>query len=209
MTYRVIGRLFALMAAVVGWATLAAQFHYSGPPATAAGDWTALAISLLGSFALATAILTTLALTIAALVGPRAPWPSLMTALVLYCATSAALFLFHGDVTAAANTIDEIIAVARHYAVPALYAIYWLFFVPKGHAGKFAPLLWLSYPAAIFAVMLWHSHKTGQAIHGFLDLAKQGSHGFVLNCVVAFAILLVAGIALRAVDRLLRPLAMD
>ena len=61
-----------------------------------------------------------------------------------------------------------------HDVMPVLYALYWLFYVPKGvlrwsHVG-----LWILYPLVYFAYILLRGHLLGVYPYPFVDVEKLG-----------------------------------
>lgn len=208
MSYRAFGRLYALAAAVATWAALALQFQLVTAPYGAEGRWSIAAIAaFLASYATLTDVLAALSLTVAVAGSPRAPWPSLMSAIAVYLAIDFGLHhFFGGDVHAQAR--ERVAEIALNCVTPGLFALYWFLFVPKGHAPWFAPLVWPIYPAVLLAAALWHGDATGISTYAFLDAAKLGFAQVTRNCAALLATFVLAGIVFRALDRLFRPLAM-
>ncbi len=189
MSYDVFRRLYALAAALAVWAVLGLQVHLllGAHPTGPAVVQTMLHL-LSTSFAVLTALLAALALSLA-LFGPAGmPWANVMSALAAALIVVAGL---HQALPAAPPDamLPRFAQVALYDGVPGLFVIYWLLFVPKGRAPWIAPVLWLIYPAAWTGAMAWL---------GARQAALDGSAMLV--------IFLAAGIALYALDRLFRPL---
>lgn len=209
MTYRAYGRLFALAAAIALWAALAIQFQIATAPYAAQGRWSIAAIAaFLSSYAVLTDVLAALSLSVAIVGSPRAPWPSLMTAIAIYLVIVFGLYRFGltGDLEARGRA--ELAQIALHCAAPAVFVSYWLLFVPKGHARWFAPLLWLIYPIVLFGAALWQGRASANYPFSFLDVATLGYADVARHCALLLAAFLLSGIVFRAIDRLFRPLAM-
>ena len=189
MSYDVFRRLFALAAALVVWTALGLQLYpeLGDHPTAAAILQTALHLLSI-SFAVLTALLAALALTMALVGRASMPWANVMSALAVALAVVAGL---HQASPAAppAELLPRLAEVALYDGVPGLFVIYWLLFVPKGRAPWIAPVLWLIYPAA------W----MGWTVFRGAQLAA-------LHAAWLLVVFLAAGIALYALDRLFRPL---
>jgi len=190
MSYDVFRRLTALAAAVVAWAALGLQLHLAlgDHPIDAAVALRAALHLLSTSFAILTALLAALALTLA-LVGPAGmPWANVMSALAVALAVVAGI---HQAAPGAlpVGLLPRLAELALYDGVPGLFVIYWLLFVPKGRAWRIAPVLWLVYPAAW---MGWAFYR--------------GAGQVPLHAAEMLVIFLAAGIAFYALDRLFRPL---
>ena len=101
--------------------------------------------------------------------------------------------------------------VVLHYTGPAMVALDWLLFSPKGRFRPVDPLRWLLAPLAYFAYILVRSTFAGPIgttdsafPYGFIDPAQGGGWGPMLRGVVFITLGMAAlGYVIFAVDRLL------
>ena len=64
--------------------------------------------------------------------------------------------------------------MALHYAIPALYVLYWGLLSPKGALRWTHPLWWSAYPAGYLAYALVRGEITGSYPYPFIDVAAIG-----------------------------------
>jgi hypothetical protein len=70
-----------------------------------------------------------------------------------------------------------------HDLVPAVYALHWLLFVPKGKLLWSQPLLWMVYPLTYLIFMLYRGSVTGFYPYPFVDVTWHGYYQVVRNLV--------------------------
>lgn len=68
-----------------------------------------------------------------------------------------------------------------HYAMPAVYLLYWMLFVSKGTLRFRDALPWLAYPIVYVVCMLWRGALIGQYPYPFLDASEFGYARIALN----------------------------
>ncbi|WP_292448971.1 Pr6Pr family membrane protein [Methylibium sp.] len=73
--------------------------------------------------------------------------------------------------------------VLLHYAVPALYVLYWWFVLPKAPLRWTDPLVWSGYPAAYLAYGLARGAAIGSYPYPFIDVAAIGYRQTAINAV--------------------------
>ena len=88
-----------------------------------------------------------------------------------------------------------------HDVMPVLYALYWLFYVPKGvlrwsHVG-----LWILYPLVYFAYILLRGHLLGVYPYPFVDVEKLGYAQTFINASGILAGFVAVALLVVAVDR--------
>ena len=197
-------RLFAAIAALLGWLTLALQLLLSiqlsvgNGQGALAGAWT-----YIGYFTILTNVLVVLALTADAR-GPRGAVsrffrrPDVHTAIAMSIVIVAAIYNLmlrqlwqpHGWQIVADNTL--------HVVMPALFLLYWWLAVPKATLRWPQVIHWQVYPAAYFAYVLARGAVDHWYPYPFLDVTKLGyllvlvDACVVLLVFVAVALLLVA-----------------
>lgn len=74
-----------------------------------------------------------------------------------------------------------------HDVMPALYALYWWFEVPKGRLRLHYLGLWAFYPAAYFAYALWRGSEIGVYAYPFIDVATLGYAQVMINALGVLA----------------------
>lgn len=89
---------------------------------------------------------------------------------------------------------------ALHDAVPLLYPLYWLFFMPKGNLRRIDPLLWLIYPVIYFIYLLMTGVFLDAHLYPFLDAAKLGYAAVMYNAVLLLAAFFALGVTFAAID---------
>jgi hypothetical protein len=197
-------RLFAAIAALLGWFALALQLLLSIQLSVAngqgalAGAWT-----YIGYFTILTNVLVALALTADAR-GQRGAVsrffarPDVHTAIAMSIVIVAAIYNLmlrqlwqpHGWQIVADNTL--------HVVMPALFLLYWWLAVPKAALRWPQVIVWQLYPAAYFAYVLARGAVDHWYPYPFLDVTKLGyllvlvDACVVLLVFVAVALLLVA-----------------
>jgi hypothetical protein len=197
-------RLFAAVAALLGWFTLALQLLLSIQLSVAngqsalAGAWT-----YIGYFTILTNVLVALALSADAR-GPRGTVsrfftrPDVHTAIAMSIVIVAAIYNLmlrqlwqpHGWQIVADNTL--------HVVMPALFLLYWWLAVPKATLRWPQVIVWQLYPAVYFAYVLVRGAVDRWYPYPFLDVTKLGyllvlvDACVVLLVFVAVALLLVA-----------------
>lgn len=88
-----------------------------------------------------------------------------------------------------------------HYAVPALYLLWWLLMVPHG-ALRWGDLLrWLLFPAVYMGWVFLRGTWAHEYPYPFLDLAAHGPATVLRNCAGVFALFLAGGAVLVLIDR--------
>lgn len=88
-----------------------------------------------------------------------------------------------------------------HDVMPAAYALYWWWCVPKGQL-RFTHLLgWLVYPLGYFAYVLARGHGIGFYPYPFVDVASLGYAQVLLNALAMLGGFILVGVLLIVLDR--------
>ena len=190
MSYRGIGRLFALIAAVVAGLWLALSIR-NGP------QFFAFSATYAGLAAMAALMV----LSLGALFGPRVPWPMVSGAAVVWSLSAAGFF---------ADRIETVLplppgpALILTAGLPGAVTLYWLLFVPKG------ALRWWTLGPALLLPALWIGWQVhiGAPNVPLLDLAHRGAKDVAIEAAALLALTALIWLALRLLDRLFRPLDM-
>ncbi len=88
-----------------------------------------------------------------------------------------------------------------HYAVPLLYALYWLTAVPKSGLAWGDPLRWLLYPFVYFLYSLALGAARGEYPCRFIDPIALGYPRVFLNGLMLCAVFLMMGLLIVTLDR--------
>ncbi|MBD8874348.1 Pr6Pr family membrane protein [Rhodanobacter sp. DHB23] len=200
-------RIFAAVAALLGWLTLALQLLLSirlgidNGRGAWSGVWT-----YLGYFTILTNLLVALVLTAAArgpqnAVDRRLLRPGMQTATAMSIVIVAAVYNLmlrqlwqpHGWQIVADNML--------HVVMPALFLLHWWLAVPKATLRWPQVFTWQVYPAVYFAYVLLRGAMDGRYPYPFLDVTTLGYLRVLLDaCGVLLAFVLV-GVALVALGR--------
>lgn len=202
-------RVFAAVAALLGWCGLALRLVLA---VAAGGDVSAFGriVNVLSSFMVLADILVALVLTAVALGAGRGRLagfrrPGVQAAAALYMAFAGLIYFLLlrtlWEVAGWSLAADLIL----HYAVPALYLVYWLAFVPKGRLRPTVipgflvfPLLYAVYTFARGALVHWYPYP-------FLDPARSGLGLVAINLIFLIMGFSLAAAALIVVDRMMAP----
>lgn len=87
-----------------------------------------------------------------------------------------------------------------HDAIPFLYPLYWLVFLPKGTLRWIDPVVWLIYPIIYFAYSLLRGAAFGVYPYPFIDVTRLGYTGVSINAIVLLAAFFGLGVIFAAID---------
>jgi hypothetical protein len=90
-----------------------------------------------------------------------------------------------------------------HDAMPLLFTLYWLVFLPKGSLRWSDPAWWLLFPVAFFIYTMLRGAILGIYPYPFIDPLRLGAARVFLNASALLSIFFVLGVALTAIDRAL------
>jgi hypothetical protein len=93
--------------------------------------------------------------------------------------------------------------IALHDAVPLLYPIYWLVFLPKGSLRWSDPALWLVFPVLYFLYSMLRGAAFGIYLYPFFDAAQLGFERVTMNGTVLLASFFGLGVIVTAIDHAL------
>jgi hypothetical protein len=91
--------------------------------------------------------------------------------------------------------------VMLHYAVPALYVIYWWLDYSKAPLRWIHPLLWSIYPAVYLVYALIRGSMVGSYPYPFIDAGDLGYGRTLLNSIGLLFVFLALGVLLVALGR--------
>jgi hypothetical protein len=87
-----------------------------------------------------------------------------------------------------------------HYAMPALVALFWLIFAPKGGLRRIDPLNWALLPLAYFPYALVRAQLDGKYAYPFINAAQLGWPRVLTNAAIIAVAFVLAGLALVWLD---------
>jgi hypothetical protein len=202
---RSLKRPYAALAALTGWFALALQFYLIVTNAPAFGESIAQAVVRFFSyFTVLTTLFATIGLTAQA-VDPESgrPFarPNAQTAAAVYIFVVAAVYIVFlrglWQPAGAQKLADNLL----HYAMPAIYLVYWAAFVEK-HGLLFRNAVdWLIFPAVYLVYVLIRGVIIGQYPYPFIDVGVLGYQQVAVNAVMLLAVFLILGLAAVAAGR--------
>ena len=133
--------------------------------------------------------------------------PTTIAAITLYIfivgLTYNIILRFIWEPTGLQKWVDE----ALHVAVPVLFLLFWLLFVPKGTLKWSHPFRWLLYPAIYLVYALLRGEYSGFHAYPFINTAELGYGRVLLNSGGLMLVFIATGLLLVAFDRKMRPTA--
>ena len=90
-----------------------------------------------------------------------------------------------------------------HDAIPFLYFLYWLVFLPKGSLRWSDPAMWLLYPILFFIYSMLRGVAFGIYPYPFINAAQLGFERVFVNAAVFLAVFYGLGAGLTALDHAL------
>jgi hypothetical protein len=129
--------------------------------------------------------------------------PSVKSALVVYIIIVGVVYavllrnLWHP------HGLQLLADVVLHDAIPVLYPLYWLAFLPKGSLRWSDPAWWLVYPVLYFLYSMLRGAAFGTYLYPFFDAAQLGVAQVWVNGIVLLAVFIWLGVGLTAIDHAL------
>jgi hypothetical protein len=93
--------------------------------------------------------------------------------------------------------------IVLHDAIPFLYPLYWLAFLPKGSLRWSDPALWLVYPVLYFLYSMLRGAAFGIYLYPFFDVAQLGFARVSMNGIGLLAVFFGLGVVLIGIDHAL------
>lgn len=88
-----------------------------------------------------------------------------------------------------------------HVAVPVLYVLYWLVFIPKGQLNWKDGMVWAYFPLAYLIYSLIRGHFMGWYPYPFLNVSKFGYTKVLVNSGLMVIAFIVVGLLLIVLNR--------
>jgi len=201
-----VSRLFRLVAGAVTLIGLALSWGFG--PASLSPDYATRTLVYLGYFT----VLTNYGLAAAWLLPALAPataagrffdQPGTRTVLLACIIIVSAVFYSLLSHLWNPRGLGSVSNAILHAVSPLLFAVDWLFVVPRGRVRWSAAVTVLAFPAAYLVWVLVLGQVTGWFPYPFLHLGTIGPIAFLLNCLGLGALFVVVTAACIALDRLL------
>lgn len=90
-----------------------------------------------------------------------------------------------------------------HVAVPILYLLYWIIFIPKGKLNWKSWIIWTILPLAYLVYSLIRGHYTGWYPYPFLNVAKLGYNKVFINTTLIVLAFILISLLLIMTNRFL------
>jgi hypothetical protein len=198
---------FVVFIAIVAWLALILQLYISIKN-TETNGLTPLAATwnFFSYFTVLTNLMVAICLS-AVLLSPSAPAgiffskPATLTAITLYIFIVGLVYnvilRFIWKPAGLQKWVDE----ALHVAIPALFVLFWLLFVPKGTLKWSHPFRWLLYPAVYLVYALLRGEYSGFHAYPFINTAELGYGRVLLNSGGLMLVFIMTGLLFVAIDR--------
>ncbi len=199
---------FMIITAILGWLGLILQFYLILANQTSGVSFGERFFNFFSYFTILTNILVALSLTFSLLksssgVGRFFTRPVVQSAIAMNILIVGLVYFFILQKLWQPQGLDWVADSTLHYAIPFLYTIYWLVFVPKGQVKWQHSLVWLIYPAVYFAYSLLRGAITHWYPYPFIDVDTYGYETVLKSSAVLLAVFILAGLAFVGIDKLL------
>lgn len=200
-------RLCAAILAGLGWFGLSVSLYFDVHGAVAKNlSIPVILINFFSYFTTETVLLITLGLTIFC-TRPQAEQfltrPSVQSALVVYIIVVGGVYALLLRNLWQPDGMQILTNFVLHDAIPVLYPMYWLVFLPKGSLRWSGPVWWVVYPVLYFLYSMLRGATDGTYLYPFIDASQLGVVGAWVNGTLLLAVFFCLGLVLTAIDRAL------
>ncbi|MFC0774837.1 Pr6Pr family membrane protein [Terrimonas alba] len=164
-----------------------------------------------GRFLLFFTILTNLLVAISTssiLLAPQSKWgqffsrPASLTAVALYIFIVGLVYnIILRNIWEPAG-LQKWVDEALHVAVPLLFILFWLFFVPKGDLKWRHAIFWLIYPGLYLIYAMLRGVVEGFYPYPFIDAGQLGYTRVLINATGLLLVFIITGLLFIGVDKL-------
>ena len=192
-------KIYLAVMVLIGWFALIAQFYIQINSGLA--DTDELLIRFFSYFTILTNIIVAVCST-ALLIKPAGKFFSkhaTLTAITVYIVVVGIIYNVILRSIWKPEGLQMIVNELLHLAIPALFLIYWLFFVDKNKLSWTAIILWMIYPLVYLVFVLVRGTFSGFYPYPFLDADELGFRKVLLNSAgitAAFVILSLLFVAI-------------
>lgn len=200
-------RLIAGLLAALGWFALALQFRLVLGVNGNAGI--GIAETLVRFFSYFTILTNTLAASVltSVMLGHTRSLltrPRVQTAVAVYITVVGAVYFLILRHLWQPQGPQWLADTLLHYVMPALYVLFWLFFVRKDTIGWRDSLIWLLFPLGYVCAVLARGVPSKFYPYPFIDVNELGYLAVARNSAILFVAFLLAGLLYVGLARLLR-----
>jgi len=196
---------YLVILSVVAWVAVGLQIWLVMQTYAARGHSTISAVvHTLSYFTVLTNLVVALVTTASALRGDDDSFltrPGTMTAVAVYIFVVGLVYSLFLRSVWDPTGLNKLADVALHDAMPILYVLYWLIFVPKKNLTWTQPFYWLIYPMAYFLYALVRGEIIGKYPYWFADPTVLGYPRTLANSAVLLIGFLVLGEVAVSVGR--------
>lgn len=193
--------------ALVGWATLAAQYvlMIAGAPA---GETAARTLNFFSYFTILTNVLVALVMTLPVVaggtaVGRFAASNSVRAAVTMFAVVVGVVYHLLLAATWQPTGLQLWVDQGLHTVMPMAMLIDWLILTPRTRLGWREPLRWLLFPVVYGAWTLLHGGLSGWWPYWFVDVGELGLERAAINFAGLLAFFAVVGLGVVAINRML------
>ncbi len=129
--------------------------------------------------------------------------PSVRSALVVYIIMVGGVYAVLLRNLWQPHGVHLLADAVMHDAIPFLYPLYWLVFLPKGSLRWSDPAWWLVYPVLYFLYSMLRGAAYGFYLYPFIDAAQLGVARAWVNGIGLLAVFFCLGVVLTAIDHAL------
>jgi hypothetical protein len=197
-------RAVAGILAAIGWFALALQLRLILGGNDAAGiPAVETLVRFFSYYTILTNVLAALVLTGTVLAhrGTFFSRPSVQTAIAVYISVVGIIYVTILSSLWAPTGPQWLADNLLHHAMPALYVLFWLFFVTKGTLQWKSFLPWLIFPLLYVIVILARGSVSRFWPYPFLDADKLGWASVAQNCALMLALFAAVSLIFIALDR--------
>jgi hypothetical protein len=201
----IVRKAYLLVAVVFAWIALALQFHIVVDRFLAEGSPFVEAVVRFASyFTVTTNTLVAVLLTLSLIRSPeRAPRPPVMAAATVYIIIVGIIYYLLLAKSWNPQGMQLVANVGLHYVMPAVMAVYWLVFVPKGETRWSHAVWWLVYPLAFFIFTLAEGLRVNWYPYSFIDVTALGYTKVAINGVGLLGFFYALNLIMIALDKTL------
>jgi hypothetical protein len=200
--------IFMIITALLGWFGIVLQFYLILANQTSAVSFWGRFFNFFSFFTVLTNIIVALSLTFSLLkssgsAGRLFTRPDVQCAIAMYILIVGLVYFFILQKLWQPRELQWVADVTLHYAIPILYTIYWLAFVPKGRVKWTHSLQWLIYPAVYFAYSLIRGAITDWYPYPFIDVKEHGYDGALKNAGILLGVFMIMSFMFISIDKLI------
>lgn len=198
-------QLYLIVMAIVGWFAVVLQIALVVGTAVGKGQSSIHAVvNTLSYFTVLTNLLIAILVTASAWGGKSDTFltrPGIMSAAAVYIFTVGLVYSLLLRSLWDPKGLQLVADIALHNAMPILYVLFWLFFVPKRKLRWMQPVYWLSYPLAYIVYTMVRGILTGKYPYPFADVTTLGYPRALANAAIMLAGFLILGLIAVAIGR--------